>query len=83
VRRRRDAWPFVLTAVFFVAALLSLAVMFWPCMIPYKVTISDAAAPEQSFFLFWGAGVFILPVIAIYTGLVYWLFRGQLREGCR
>jgi cytochrome bd ubiquinol oxidase subunit II len=27
-RRRRDAWPFALTAVFFVAALLSLAVMF-------------------------------------------------------
>ena len=82
VRRRRDAWPFVLTAVFFVAALLSLAVMFWPYMIPYSVTVGDAAAPEKSLsFLFWGAGVFVLPVIAIYTGLVYWLFRGKLHKG--
>jgi cytochrome bd-type quinol oxidase subunit 2 len=43
-RRRRDSWPFALTAVFFVAALLSLAVMFWPYMIPYTVTVGSAAA---------------------------------------
>ena len=82
VRRRRDVWPFALTAVFFVAAFLSLAVMFWPYMIPYTITVGDAAAPEKSLsFLFWGAGVFVLPVIAIYTGLVYWVFRGKLRKG--
>jgi cytochrome bd-type quinol oxidase subunit 2 len=82
VRRRRDAWPFVLTAVFFVAALLSLAVMFWPYMIPYTITVGNAAAPDKSLsFLFWGAGVFVLPVILIYTAIVYWLFRGKLRKG--
>jgi cytochrome d ubiquinol oxidase subunit II len=82
VPRRRDAWPFALTALFFAAALLSLAVMFWPYMIPYTITIGNAAAPEKSLsFLFWGAGLFILPVIVIYTGIVYWLFRGKLRKG--
>jgi cytochrome bd ubiquinol oxidase subunit II len=51
-------------------------------MIPYTVTVDEAAAPEKSLsFLFWGAGVFILPVIAIYTRLAYWLFRGKLRKG--
>jgi cytochrome bd ubiquinol oxidase subunit II len=81
-RRRRDAWPFAFTAVFFVAALLSLAAMFWPYMIPYTITVGNAAAPEKSLsFLFWGAGVFVLPVIAIYTAVVYWLFRGKLRKG--
>jgi cytochrome d ubiquinol oxidase subunit II len=81
-RRRRDAWPFVFAAVFFVSALLSLAVMFWPYMIPYTFTVGSAAAPEKSLsFLFWGAGVFVLPVIAIYTAVVYWLFRGKLRKG--
>jgi cytochrome d ubiquinol oxidase subunit II len=82
VRRRRDGWPFALTAVFFVAAFLSLAVMFWPYMIPYTITVANAAAPEKSLsFLFWGAGIFVLPVIAIYTAVVYWLFRGKLRKG--
>jgi cytochrome d ubiquinol oxidase subunit II len=81
VRQGRDAWPFALTVVFFVAAFLSLAVMFWPYMIPYTITVGNAAAPEKTLsFLFWGAGVFVLPVIAIYTAVVYWLFRRKLRK---
>jgi cytochrome d ubiquinol oxidase subunit II len=71
-----------MTVVLFVAAFLSLAVMFWPYMIPYSVTIAAAAAPDASLsFLFWGAGLFVLPVIGLYTAVVYWLFRGKQREG--
>ncbi len=51
-------------------------------MIPYSVTVGNAAAPEASLsFLFWGAGLFVLPVIAIYTIAVYWFFRGKTRTG--
>jgi cytochrome d ubiquinol oxidase subunit II len=71
--------PFAMTVLFFVAAFLTLAVMFWPYMIPYEITVGNAAAPEASLsFLFWGAGVFVLPAIAIYTTAVYWLFRGKV-----
>ena len=81
-RRRRDAWPFPMTVLFFVASFATLAVLFWPYMIPYSITVGGAAAPEASLsFLFWGAGVFVLPVIAIYTAVVYWIFRGKLRKG--
>ena len=81
VRERYDGVPFAMTAVFFLAAFLSLAVMFWPYMIPYTITVADAAAPEKSLsFLFWGAGVFVLPIIAIYTAVVYWVFRGKQRR---
>ncbi len=56
--------------------------MFWPYMVPYDITVSDAAAPEESLsFLFYGAGIFVLPVIAIYTIGVYWVFRGKVRKG--
>ena len=78
VRRRRDGLPFVMTVLFFVAAFLTLAVLFWPYMIPYRITVANAAAPDASLsFLFWGA-VVVLPVIALYTITVYWLFRGKL-----
>ena len=81
VRRRRDSWPFAMTVLLFVAAFLSLAVMFWPYMIPYNVTVVAAAAPEASLsFLFWGAGLFVLPVIGTYTAVVYWMFRGKQRK---
>jgi cytochrome bd ubiquinol oxidase subunit II len=82
VRRRREAWPFVMTVLFFLAAFATLAVLFWPYMIPYSITVGNAAAPEVSLsFMFWGAGIFVLPVIAIYTVAVYWLFRGKTRKG--
>jgi cytochrome bd ubiquinol oxidase subunit II len=82
VRQRHDGMPFAMTVVFFIASFLTLAVLFWPYMIPYQVTVADAAAPDQTLaFLFWGAGVFVLPVIVIYTAVVYWVFRGKLRHG--
>jgi hypothetical protein len=37
-------------------------------MIPYSITVQRAAAPTQSLeFLFWGAGLIVLPVVLIYT----------------
>jgi cytochrome d ubiquinol oxidase subunit II len=84
VRHRHDAWPFAMTVLFFLASFATLAVLFWPYMIPYSITVGNAAAPEASLaFLFWGAGLFVLPVIVIYTIAVYWLFRGKLRAGYR
>jgi cytochrome d ubiquinol oxidase subunit II len=80
-RKRHDAVPFAMTVVFFVAAFLSLGVMFWPYMIPYSITVANAAAPDASLrFLFYG-GVVVLPVIAVYTIGVYWVFRGKVRKG--
>ena len=81
-RRRRDAVPFAMTVVFFIAAFATLAVMFWPYMIPYSITIADAAAPRSSLsFFFYGAGVVVLPVIVAYTIRVYWIFRGKVTRG--
>jgi cytochrome d ubiquinol oxidase subunit II len=77
-RSRRDGLPFALTVLFFLAAYLTLGVMFWPYMIPYTVTVASAAAPDASLrFLFYG-GVVILPVIAAYTIGIYWVFRGKV-----
>ena len=76
-RARVDALPFLLTVLFFVAAFLALGHMMWPYMIPYSLTVADAAAPEASLRFFFYAGVIALPLIAIYTIGVYWVFRGK------
>ena len=76
-RARVDALPFLLTVLFFVAAFLALGHMMWPYMIPYSLTVADAAAPEASLRFFFYAGVVALPLIAIYTIGVYWVFRGK------
>ena len=80
-RKKRDGLPLAMTVLFFLAAFLSLGVMFWPYMIPYSITVASAAAPDASLgFLFYG-GIVVLPVIAIYTIGVYWVFRGKVGKG--
>ncbi|MGO9932188.1 MAG: cytochrome d ubiquinol oxidase subunit II [Steroidobacteraceae bacterium] len=80
-RQRRDRVPFALSMVFFFASYLTLGVMLWPYMIPYSVTVANAAAPDVSLgFLFYGA-IVVLPVIAAYTIGVYWVFRGKTQRG--
>jgi cytochrome d ubiquinol oxidase subunit II len=80
ISRRRDALPFAFSILFFLAAFGFLAAAFWPYMIPYSVTVANAAAPDQSLsFLFWGAGVVVLPVVLIYSVVIQVLFRGKLR----
>jgi cytochrome bd-type quinol oxidase subunit 2 len=58
--------------------------LVFPAMGLLSITVVSAAAPEASLsFLFWGAGLFVLPVIAIYTIAVYWLFPRQDADGVR
>jgi cytochrome bd ubiquinol oxidase subunit II len=79
-RVRSDGMPVMLMTLFFVAAYLTAGVMFWPYMIPYSVTVADAASPDASLqFLFYG-GIVVLPVIVIYTLAVYRVFRGKAHQ---
>ena len=78
-RRRWDALPFSMVAIIFAAAFGTLAISFWPYMIPYRITIAEAAAPHSSLaFMFWGAGIFIFPLTLLYTVISYSVFRGKV-----
>ena len=79
IDRRRDGWPFPMAALIFASAFGTLAISFWPYMIPFVITIDDAAAPHSSLaFMFWGAGLFVFPLMLIYTAVSYRVFRGKV-----
>jgi cytochrome d ubiquinol oxidase subunit II len=79
VRRRQDGPPFLMVALIFAAAFGTLAISFWPYMIPFSITIDEAAAPHASLaFLFWGAGLFVFPLMLIYTAISLGVFRGKV-----
>lgn len=80
VRRDRENLLFLWGAIIFTAAFATLAFSFLPYMVPFSVTIAEAASPESSLrFLFWGAGLFVLPITLAYTAAVYFIFRGRVR----
>jgi len=79
VRYRRDDLPFPMVVVIFVAAFGTLAISFWPYIIPFVLTVYEAAAPESSLaFMFWGEGLFIFPLLLLYTAINYSVFRGKV-----
>jgi cytochrome bd ubiquinol oxidase subunit II len=81
IKDRRDREPFRMTVLIFLSAFGTLAVSFWPYMIPFSITIDHAASPLSSLrFMFWGEGLFVTPLTLIYTAGVYRVFRGKLVE---
>jgi cytochrome d ubiquinol oxidase subunit II len=79
IRRRRDGTPFYMVSVIFAAAFGTLAISFWPYMIPFSITIDAAAAPHSSLaFMFWGEGLFVFPLMLIYAAVNYSVFRGKV-----
>jgi cytochrome d ubiquinol oxidase subunit II len=79
ILRRNDHWPFYMVALIFLSAFGTLALSFWPYMIPFVITIDEAAAPRASLaFMFWG-GVVVFPLMLLYTVISYSVFRGKVR----
>src|SRR5438094_7890940 len=63
----------------FLCAFGTLALSFWPYMIPFVLTIEKAAAPQSSLaFMFWGEGLFVFPLMLLYTAISYGVFRGKV-----
>jgi cytochrome d ubiquinol oxidase subunit II len=70
-----------MVVLMFAAAFGTLAISFWPYMIPFAVTIDQAAAPHASLaFMFWGAGLFVFPLMLFYTAVSYVVLRGKIRS---
>jgi cytochrome d ubiquinol oxidase subunit II len=81
VRYRWDEVPFLMVTVIFLCAFGTLALSFWPYLIPFALTIEEAAAPQSSLaFMFWGEGLFVFPLMLFYTAISYNIFRGKVRS---
>lgn len=76
--RERDVLPFLAANGLFVLSYIGLGISFYPHIVPPKLTIWEAAAPDVSLkFLIVGA-VVLVPLILAYTALSYWVFRGKV-----
>jgi cytochrome d ubiquinol oxidase subunit II len=79
ILRRNDRWPFYMVALIFISAFGTLALSFWPYMIPFAITVDQAAAPHSTLaFMFWGAGLVVFPLMLLYTVVSYTVFRGRI-----
>lgn len=77
---KREIRPYILSNVLFLLNYIALVISIWPYIVPFQVTLWEAAATatSQSILLI-GIGIF-LPIILIYTGHCYYVFRGKTQD---
>jgi cytochrome bd ubiquinol oxidase subunit II len=73
------AGPFVGAVCLFALAYLGIGISLWPFIVPHKFTLWEAASSNatQAFLLV--GTLFLLPIILVYSGWSYWVFRGKVR----
>ncbi len=77
--RGRDLAPFLAAMGLFAMCYLGLGISLFPYIVPPDITLWDAAAaPQSQAFLLVGT-LLLLPIILMYTGWSYWVFRGKVR----
>ena len=69
--------PFIYTVCLFLLSYVGLLISFYPYIIPYSLTIQEAAAAANAQGLLLVGAVVLLPTILAYTAFVYWVFRGK------
>ena len=81
IEKERDAPPFLAAIALFMLGFLGLVISNFPYLVPPSLTVWDtAAAPSSQIFMLVGT-LLLLPFVFGYIVLVYWLFRGKVREG--
>ena len=79
VRNGATYCPFFSAVALFALGYLGLGISIFPAMVPYDLSVWDAAAaPSSQKFLLIGT-VFLLPIILAYTAYAYWVFRGKVK----
>jgi cytochrome d ubiquinol oxidase subunit II len=79
-QRQHDLLPFLGAIGLFLMSFIGIAISLWPLIVPYHYTLWEAASSSstQAFMLI--GTLLLLPVILMYTGWSYWVFRGKISE---
>ena len=77
---KAEAAPFFGAIGLFVLTYIGMAISLYPMIVPYQLTLWEAASsPRTQAFLLVGT-LFLIPVILTYSSWSYWVFRGKVRS---
>jgi cytochrome d ubiquinol oxidase subunit II len=79
-KKRRPAVPFLLGLFLFVVGISGIAVIVFPDIVPFSVTLREAASSSTSQTLVLVGAAVVTPIILAYSAFAYWIFRGKTPE---
>lgn len=77
ILKKREVLPFLLSLFLFSLGYLGLAISLWPWIVPYQISLWQAAADPKSLSLMLVGVSIFLPFVLGYTGYCYYVFRGK------
>ena len=77
----RDWRPFLAASAIFTLAFLGLAYSIYPYVVIDRLTIQEAAAHPSALRVLLIGALVVIPFIAAYSALSYWIFRGKAKAG--
>lgn len=78
--KKHELAPFVLAISLYVLNFFGLAISIWPWIVPYQITLKEAAACSTSQSMLLVGAIPLLPLILCYTAYSYYVFRGKVSE---
>jgi cytochrome d ubiquinol oxidase subunit II len=79
LRSASEVGPFSGAVALFVLSFIGIAISLWPMIVPHHFTLWQAASPDRTQAFLLVGTLFLLPVILMYSGWSYWVFRGKVR----
>ena len=79
--KTNDRAPFGWSLAIFFFALLAMGASLHPYVIPPAITVAEAAAPPLTLAVMLAVTAVILPLMLIYNGYQYLVFRGKAGGG--
>ena len=73
----REYRPFLLTVALFLMGYIGVCFAMFPYIVPYQMTIYEAAAADTSLSFMLVGAVIMLPIILSYTAFAYYTFKGK------
>ena len=73
----REYRPFLLTVALFLMGYIGVCFAIFPYIVPYQMTIYEAAAADTSLSFMLVGAVIMLPIILSYTAFAYYTFKGK------
>ena len=80
VYHKKERSPYWLAVFIFLCPYAGFVVSAFPYIVPYNITLWQAAAPANSLRFLLVGMVIMLPVLLFYTGYAYHIFKGGQYE---
>jgi cytochrome d ubiquinol oxidase subunit II len=78
--RVRPAIPLALGLFLFVVSISGMVLIVFPNIVPFGVSLWDAASSSASQKLLLIGAIVVTPVVLGYSAFAYWIFRGRTPE---